>query len=254
MRGEDHRTRGLSATLLGSPPHARGRRTLGLWMLEPTRITPACAGKTKCLDSLYWALEDHPRMRGEDPDWLHLLLPHSGSPPHARGRPLAKLSKTGSTRITPACAGKTSRSASRTGRSRDHPRMRGEDPQLLRQDRRGDGSPPHARGRLGDYANPDTASRITPACAGKTAGRMSMETGPPDHPRMRGEDCYSTIHTVYIRGSPPHARGRRDGLAGVRRVAKDHPRMRGEDAAENGAANDWTGSPPHARGRPPFVD
>ena len=66
MRGEDH-GEALTVTILdGSPPHARGRLSfLPCW--EPaSRITPACAGKTRGVDPPLIVTWDHPRMRGED--------------------------------------------------------------------------------------------------------------------------------------------------------------------------------------------
>ena len=48
MRGEDKCKAGLISRLMGSPPHARGRRVEGPARAFRTRITPACAGKTRC--------------------------------------------------------------------------------------------------------------------------------------------------------------------------------------------------------------
>ena len=70
---------------------------------------------------------DHPRMRGEDPTNCANLLRGVGSPPHARGRQVGDDFVDGDARITPACAGKTRRYPLASGRSPDHPRMRGED-------------------------------------------------------------------------------------------------------------------------------
>ena len=111
----------------GSPPHARGRLT-GLSRKESSRgITPACAGKTVCRTSNFQLSPDHPRMRGED--WRRSVSSDgdSGSPPHARGRPPLLSCLTPSSRITPACAGKTCRTVSSLQPPWDHPRMRGED-------------------------------------------------------------------------------------------------------------------------------
>ena len=88
--------------------------------------------------------------------------------------------------------------------------MRGEDGFESRIQNVEKGSPPHARGRLVRRSTFECKTRITPACAGKTFVLILYRHLPSDHPRMRGEDCYSILPTVYIRGSPPHARGRRD--------------------------------------------
>ena len=174
-----------------------------------------------------------------------------------------------STRITPACAGKTSAPPSFALYRQDHPRMRGEDPARRRIRVPGVGSPPHARGRLAGLRGHDRKVGITPACAGKTikfvvflfrfgitpacAGKTApRECGGErrwDHPRMRGEDTPWLPPSRYQFGSPPHARGRRQSnilawrwsgitpacagkttpAGGFVSPGWDHPRMRGED-------------------------
>ena len=155
-----------------------------------TRITPACAGKTDGGDQDRGPEADHPRMRGED-QIINACLDIKG--------------------ITPACAGKT-RARTRTAMSDwDHPRMRGEDRFVRVVKSCSAGSPPHARGRRVLNAVGGSASRITPACAGKTV--VTIEECPriADHPRMRGEDFADVDTIVFDEGSPPHARGRLDG-------------------------------------------
>ena len=189
MRGEDvflHLTPFLD---VGSPPHARGRRCACRPVTGNRRITPACAGKTS---KASWTLST--------------LL---GSPPHARGRLGRSVHIPADDGITPACAGKTDGDAEPTEEEPDHPRMRGEDFRRRVAEKRGLGSPPHARGRPWDFSPTLRSSRITPACAGKTA-RASWRPAPwRDHPRMRGEDQgFKAFHHART-GSPPHARGRR---------------------------------------------
>ena len=147
MRGEDSLSRELNTIPAGSPPHARGRRVRYIFIILPTRITPACAGKTLMKLASRLKIPDHPRMRGED-----LLLGLScraalGSPPHARGRQREMSPSYASRRITPACAGKTLRRWEESVFKEDHPRMRGEDSNHLHCEGWEEGSPPHARGR-----------------------------------------------------------------------------------------------------------
>ena len=131
-------------------------------------ITPACAGKTHLAATLGNLETDHPRMRGEDAAWAWVRTCSVGSPPHARGRLHARPGDQGSDRITPACAGKTESRKLLRIHKRDHPRMRGEDDALGGLAMMIAGSPPHARGRLTFETSANNASRITPACAGKT--------------------------------------------------------------------------------------
>ena len=151
-----------------TPPRARGRRNGSRLPRHPVRITPACAGKTVGRHFENRRNPDHPRMRGENASYNNLPNTGFGSPPHARGRPLANKEGLLDVAITPACAGKTS--GCRPGRIRcgHHPRMRGEDTSGRRTTGTSPGSPPHARGRQGLFTSVDGESRITPACAGKT--------------------------------------------------------------------------------------
>ena len=87
--------------------------------------------------------------------------------------------------------------------------MRGEDIELGDGLNDGGGSPPHARGRLPVGLKRRVEIRITPACAGKTELSGPKLMAKADHPRMRGEDYFPNAGWLAVRGSPPHARGRR---------------------------------------------
>ena len=66
MRGEDHGSLRVQQPVVGSPPHARGRRAAQTAARPDQRITPACAGKTAQPSRESDRCSDHPRMRGED--------------------------------------------------------------------------------------------------------------------------------------------------------------------------------------------
>ena len=58
------------------------------------------------------------------------------------------------------------------------------------------GSPPHVRGKAPKGQRPLLDTRITPACAGKSADLTAGFPSPLDHPRMCGEkDRGSTYPT-----------------------------------------------------------
>ena len=86
-------------------------------------------------------------MRGEDPPIPAGIGEVAGSPPHARGRLYSVNCPISSTRITPACAGKTCTENACAFFRWDHPRMRGEDGVEGAIAKVQMGSPPHARGR-----------------------------------------------------------------------------------------------------------
>ena len=129
-------------------------------------------------------------MRGEDGPMFNEVLNAMGSPPHARGRPLAAAYNLELSRITPACAGKTSCRPAFSPTTGDHPRMRGEDVAIKAGEGIDPGSPPHARGRPQYLSKSAGRLGITPACAGKTDGDREGTRRNGDHPRMRGEDVF----------------------------------------------------------------
>ena len=152
------------------------------------RITPARAGKRYTIRSRWFAIEDHPRTRGEkDYSGSYGTAP-AGSPPHARGKELLSAPPDTCFRITPARAGKSEIIAgskavyritpARAGKrvqlspgspvTRDHPRTRGEKVPLIRAFASSLGSPPHARGKVCFDRCRHLQKGITPARAGKS--------------------------------------------------------------------------------------
>ena len=207
-------------------------------------------------------------MRGEHrpPSWRRGRVP--GSPPHARGARPNCPRQCLPLGITPACAGSTIPSASRSATWGDHPRMRGEHSRRAQNRESCNGSPPHARGAHELEADPVELIGITPACAGSTCSSSAAWPAPRDHPRMRGEHSTATGAASAPSGSPPHARGARGrdrvgvGAVGITPACagstpsctpgssgnSDHPRMRGEHDIAPYVAAFEAGSPPHARG------
>ena len=90
------------------------------------------------------------------------------------------------------------------------------------------GSPPHVRGKVFFLELPNKTSRITPACAGKSADMGRCDAGVEDHPRMCGEKTGIRSLATSVIGSPPHVRGKVYRLCQSACGRKDHPRMCGE--------------------------
>ena len=131
------------------------------------------------------------------------------------------------------------------------------------------GSPPRMRGKASQYATSRPAARITPACAGKRAGRCPDGCTPWDHPRVCGEKCLSNHLTLKRGGSPPRVRGKESchpdffreigitpACAGKRTCTAtrrcgngDHPRVCGEKIEKQGDGYAVLGSPPRMRGK-----
>ena len=110
----------------GSPPRVRGKENKDRCDFCRTRITPACAGKRSPLwpALLYW--QDHPRVCGEKCLSRVPGLQVIGSPPRVRGKVTVSSGSVQVTRITPACAGKSSPMLDNVPPSQDHPRVCGE--------------------------------------------------------------------------------------------------------------------------------
>ena len=89
MRGEYPSLSVTCRLTLGSPPHTRGVSFLLSTSSRPLRITPACAENTfKDFKNVIGA-RDHPRLRGEYYKGQYYEDGITGSPPLARGIPIA---------------------------------------------------------------------------------------------------------------------------------------------------------------------
>ena len=210
------------------------------------RITPACAGSTKKHPADHHGLAGSPpRARGALGPLvgLNAVEQPEGSPPRARGPPIARIPPRYRDGSPPRARG---RHGARTKRWKGSPpRARGHVEDNVGHTRFG--SPPRARGRLGPRSGPMTGcgspprargqsmtptdgtarDRITPACAGST--RQRRRAGPEaDHPRVRGDED-GRAHPRES-GSPPRARGAPKHRLPARRVPV-HPRVRGDHNA-----------------------
>ena len=171
-----------------------------------------------------------------------------GSPPRVRGTDELRLINEPIVGITPACAGNSPLLWFNLERRWDHPRVCGE------QSRSGAGtsflagSPPRVRGTGKIEENPESATRITPACAGNRGRLQRKRLGNRDHPRVCGEQSTARVILSAGKGSPPRVRGTgnlfhaHDGSEGITPACagnrvnsrhclppfKDHPRVCGE--------------------------
>ncbi len=212
----------------GSPPRVRGKVIPPTWWFVNSRITPACAGKSRYVTAMQLANEDHPRVCGEKLYGIvHTLRVD---------------------RITPACAGKSTGNITCSLPVEDHPRVCGEKYNRKEADRWEEGSPPRVRGKVWHADAAAGLWRITPACAGKSSCGHFCPAYGEDHPRVCGEKAGIPSASANLRGSPPRVRGKAyrycdSGQAGGITPAcagkrnrrrgggvcqKDHPRVCGE--------------------------
>ena len=168
MCGENTSTTSPLSREKGSPPRVRGKQAVEVMLIERVRITPACAGKTLIQLHRPRAVQDHPRVCGENLLTLLFSCGTAGSPPRVRGKQSKYASTPRRCRITPACAGKTKFADMVIVPEQDHPRVCGENMRWSSSQSACSGSPPRVRGKPGRIFAVQDGARITPACAGKT--------------------------------------------------------------------------------------
>ena len=167
MRGEKKLSRSSLRSVIGSPPHARGKAIAGILHGQVAGITPACAGKVvdlrlhvghagitpACAGKSSPARippcrrRDHPRVCGEK-----LTQPSAGgwwlgSPPRVRGKEVFPYRVQHPGGITPACAGKSRCTACAGCAPEDHPRVCREKCKYRLRFFAFQGSPPRVRGK-----------------------------------------------------------------------------------------------------------
>ena len=114
--------------------------------------------------------------------------------------------------ITPAYAGKSFIVRCSALEVKDHPRICGEKFNALPAELKAKGSPPHMRGKVGLKETQSSASRITPAYAGKRHCPRFGCRSRGDHPRICGEKLRCRQLPDGEQGSPPHMRGKEKSL------------------------------------------
>ena len=150
----------------------------------------------------------------------------------------------------------------------DHPRVCGEQATISHDIPNPPGSPPRVRGTVSIASRKSYATRITPACAGNSAGRRNAGNRQRDHPRVCGEQHQFGCLAAQRLGSPPRVRGtvlselQEPRLSGITPACagnsppyhcpggrfQDHPRVCGEQPRAAAAETVLSGSPPRVRG------
>ena len=174
------------------------------------RITPAYAGKRTLSAKHHLTHRDHPRVCGEKLAIENKVNEPQGSPPRMRGKAKVWPISTRCWGITPAYAGKRASASPALSVPWDHPRVCGEKAARPLHVAHALGSPPRMRGKgRGKTANL-RGGRITPAYAGKRAGKNLAAALQGDHPRVCGEKPLLLGRVSGPLGSPPRMRGKVD--------------------------------------------
>ena len=127
-----------------------------------------------------------------------------------RGKASSSISSFMTTGITPAYAGKSTRTATASVLRRDHPRLCGEKKNQHWFLTNATGSPPPMRGKVSECVQLLFRCGITPAYAGKRLLFSRAELAAEDHPRLCGEKPRLKNECTAKKGSPPPMRGKGD--------------------------------------------
>ena len=131
-----------------------------------------------------------------------------GSSPLTRGKRPRRHQRGYGLGLIPAHAGKTGPPRRSAGRSRAHPRSRGENRSGLLSATMRTGSSPLTRGKRDLVGIVKVVSRLIPAHAGKTRQSSRNARQRAAHPRSRGENSVSSLVRWVDQGSSPLTRGK----------------------------------------------
>src|SRR6266511_2959990 len=232
----------------GPPPRTRGTREERGQAAGVPGTTPAYAGNAVGAEAAEHRLGDHPRVRGERRDPCFVPASLDGPPPRTRGtRPGRRCSRTRHG-TTPAYAGNAPAGQPRSGRSRDHPRVRGERASRSVHGMVWSGPPPRTRGTQGEPQLEVGGGGTTPAYAGNAFRPPSASCGSWDHPRVRGERLSFEDGDPRSLGPPPRTRGTRRQGPTRRPAHGTTPAYAGNARIDLGIPKAVQGPPPRTRG------
>ena len=231
MCGEQRNRASRAARSSGSSPRVRGAGGRRRDRTRPFGIIPACAGSSIRPVARPPRRRDHPRVCGEQLLYSLPLTFLQGSSPRVRGAVVTVRGTRLHDGIIPACAGSRGKSPCCGSRSRDHPRVCGEQLVTLvgkvcpcgssprvrgavppwRGERRMGGSSPRVRGAVLGHELFVLRVGIIPACAGSRRSTASPSARRGDHPRVCGEQRAPPPGEHMRMGSSPRVRGAVDG-------------------------------------------
>ena len=153
-------------------------------------------------------------------------------------------------------------------RCQDHPRVCGEQFNIVLNRKLMIGSPPRVRGTVAGGRIIRVQGGITPACAGNSSPGAEYGPAARDHPRVCGEQVRLEQTFYKDLGSPPRVRGTDERITFIGNTFgitpacagnspwqergagndRDHPRVCGEQKFYDLVSPQDTGSPPRVRG------
>ena len=252
----------------GSSPRVRGTASRGIISRRLLRFIPACAGNSVGVSHPYRSAAVHPRVCGEQR--IGPLSAHNdtGSSPRVRGTVAGFQALVDTVRFIPACAGNSPGACSGRWSGPVHPRVCGEQMQLIMKAGSNDGSSPRVRGTGNQEGGKNHIRRFIPACAGNRPSSLPANGSGSVHPRVCGEQRNPCLPAIPHNGSSPRVRGTVHTLpckipghrfipacAGNSQQSRDHgqvgpvhPRVCGEQDYYSTLQPPQTGSSPRVRG------
>ena len=207
--GEHWSPKSIKTEPPGSSPRVRGTQRHRARDSNRTGIIPACAGNTDHACAPVRDSRDHPRVCGEHSSIVKFCLAKPGSSPRVRGTHDHGDAFERFGGIIPACAGNTSSSTAKSGKTGDHPRVCGEHAIKAAMNESSSGSSPRVRGTLYGRRVRRRPGGIIPACAGNTSAQLCADIARRDHPRVCGEHPAVIAALNVEAGSSPRVRGTR---------------------------------------------
>ena len=187
MGGEQLRSADKRRPFSGSSPHGRGTAIKPAVREKIGRFIPAWAGNRDQPPGFPRRAAVHPRMGGEQMLTPAVWSVPAGSSPHGRGTETRAYLSALHRRFIPAWAGNRRRRGVGWPSVSVHPRMGGEQIEIIRIKPLGLGSSPHGRGTASARRPGLIPGRFIPAWAGNS-GKVATSRPPrPVHPRMGGE-------------------------------------------------------------------
>ena len=168
-RGENPPPLGAIRHQPGTSPRTRGKQKSVIHSNADLRNIPAHAGKTPTFDYPHGRTSEHPRARGENIERPLQPLGSLGTSPRTRGKRDNRFLRRCTGRNIPAHAGKTVTYFSGRRTTKEHPRARGENSDLVSGSIFSSGTSPRTRGKPCRTHPHPVRHRNIPAHAGKTA-------------------------------------------------------------------------------------
>ena len=171
------------------------------------RFIPACAGNSGRAAGNRASWPVHPRVCGEQLTAGCQFSASPGSSPRVRGTASHAQQVVGLVRFIPACAGNSRHRDRHEQHESVHPRVCGEQLNILKNRITESGSSPRVRGTVQPRITGRLHSRFIPACAGNSLSARRPGRFSAVHPRVCGEQDSLHLGCLDCRGSSPRVRG-----------------------------------------------